>query len=101
MLRVALVGIVFLALGCEPANKPGQLPDPGPNGAEVTFNSEPAGATVIVDGVTIGSAPKTVKLKPGAHHVRARKSGYFPQEMRVSVTAQEKTSVGFTLVASH
>ena len=67
----------------------------------MTFTTDPPGATLVVDGVTVGNAPQTLKLKPGPHHVRARKSGYFAQEMRASVSANETTSVDLKLVASH
>lgn len=94
------VVLLTLSLGCEPA-KTKQLPDPGPSAATVTFTTDPPGASVSVDGVTVGAAPKTVKLRPGPHKVKAQKSGYFAQDLSVVVTNKETKTVPLTLVASH
>lgn len=43
----------------------------------VTINSQPQGATVIIDGVDRGTTPVTLfDLKPGRHHLKYRLAGY-------------------------
>ena len=43
----------------------------------VSLTSQPAGATVIVDGMDRGTTPVTLfDLAPGAHHVKYRLAGY-------------------------
>lgn len=95
-----LPALALLAFACEPA-KTKSLPDPGPAAATVTFTTDPPGASVVVDGVTLGAAPQTVKLRPGPHKVKAQKSGYFAQDLSVVVSSRETKTVPLTLVASH
>lgn len=88
-------------MGCEPA-KVGGLAEPSRNAVEVTVTSEPAGATVVIDGTPLGPAPQTVKLNPGPHTVKAMKSGYFAQEQKLVVSSGEPApKLNLTLVASH
>ena len=43
----------------------------------VTVTSQPAGATVIVDGMDRGTTPITLfDLAPGRHHIKYRLAGY-------------------------
>lgn len=48
------------------------------NPTEVKIASEPAGATVIVDGRKAGKAPVAVPLYPGRHFVRLELAGHAP-----------------------
>lgn len=48
-------------------------------GRATTFRSEPAGATLWIDGRLVGPTPQTVtSLRAGTHYVAAVKSGYQP-----------------------
>ncbi len=43
----------------------------------VSFTSQPAGATVVIDGIDRGTTPITLfDLAPGRHHVKYRLAGY-------------------------
>ncbi|MBI1948619.1 MAG: PEGA domain-containing protein [Deltaproteobacteria bacterium] len=96
-LLVLSLAVVSCAGGAAPA-----LPDPGQNGIAFTVKSEPAGASVVVDGVVVGAAPVEVKLRPGPHRVHATMSGYYPApSTRVQVGTTEPAEVTLHLVASH
>lgn len=106
--RPALAGVLLapllaLLLGVSCSGGPAPtLPDPGPNGIAFTVKSEPAGATVVVDGVALGAAPVVIKLRPGPHRMHATLPGYYPApEQRVQVGATEPSEVTMHLVASH
>jgi hypothetical protein len=74
----------------------------GPNAIEMAVKSNPPGAIVIIDGVSLGTAPTTVKMNPGPHRARASMSGYYPPpETRFQVGASEPREVTINLVASH
>ena len=98
---VALVGVVAVgSAACEPAKS--AMPVAGPNAIEIEVKSNPPGATVIVDGAPLGSAPVKVKLNPGPHRLRASMNGYYPPpETRFQVGAGEPHEVTINLVASH
>lgn len=101
--KLAAAAAIALSLGfagCEPA-KTRSLPDPGPNAATLTLTSQPPGAQLTVDGVTVGKAPQTVKVKAGLHRVKAVMSGYFPLEQSFSMDADGTKTVDLPLVASH
>jgi formylglycine-generating enzyme required for sulfatase activity len=55
--------------------------------AAVTFNSEPAGAGLSVDGKTVGSTPATVELMEGSHNYELTMAGHKPLRGRVAVVA--------------
>lgn len=73
MLRLSFVGVLTLALaGC------GALFNAGP--AQVTFNSEPSGAEVLIDGNRYGTTPLVVDLsKKDSYAVTFRRDGYEEQ----------------------
>lgn len=98
----ALLVVAGLALcGCEPA-KIGGLPDPGPNAVDVTIDTAPPGAAVIVDGTPVGNGPVTLKLNPGNHRLKASLTGYFPADQQLTVASGDAAKkVALTLVASH
>ena len=97
-MRILLFAL--LAFGCGKAAT-AKLPDGGKNGATISFVSDPVGASIIVDGVTVGNAPIDVKLRGGPHRVTARKSGYFPVARRIQVTSQQNRTEKVVMVASH
>lgn len=97
---ISCIAALLVFGACEPA-KTRSLPDPGPNPATLSVTSEPAGAQISVDGVTVGKAPQDVALKPGQHRVKAVMSGYFPLEQDIVLDPGGKQDVRLPLVASH
>jgi hypothetical protein len=82
---------------------PAQLEPAVPVAVEgrLLIRSEPAGATVIVDGREYGITPAIVRgLERGVHHVRVVREGYVPEERSVAVTrSQPAPSLLVTLEA--
>ena len=64
-----------------------------PDRAPVSFASEPAGATVRVDGGEVGSTPLTVDLSSGARTVEVALPGYHPASRRIQVVPDRPLSV--------
>jgi len=96
-----LVAVLVGLAACTAAPAPA-LPDPGPNGVELTIKSAPDGASIVIDGIAAGTAPLKVKLRPGPHRMRASLTGYYPgPDTRVQVGATEPPEVTLHLVASH
>ena len=93
-------GLAVLSAACEPVEPVG-LPDPGPNGVELTVSTEPAGGVISVDGRLVGKSPQTFKLRAGPHRLSATLSGYFPLQQPVSVSAEGPKDVRLTMIASH
>lgn len=97
-MRFVLVALFISA--CEAAGP--ALPPAGPNALEITLKSDPPGATVVVDGSALGTAPAVVKLNPGPHRVHASMNGYYPApEVRMQVGASEPREIVIPLVPSH
>ncbi len=44
--------------------------------ATVTVNTPASGAAVEIDGVVAGTAPGTIRVRPGVHEVRVTREGY-------------------------
>ncbi|MEW5741958.1 MAG: PEGA domain-containing protein [Myxococcota bacterium] len=61
--------------------------------ADVTIDSNPAGAIITVDGKLAGLAPTRVKLPPGGHEVLADLDGYATTRIEVVVTAGQERKV--------
>jgi formylglycine-generating enzyme required for sulfatase activity len=61
--------------------------------APVTFASEPAAATVSVDGVEVGKTPLTVDLSSGRRAVTVALSGYRPAGRAIDVVAEKPLTV--------
>jgi hypothetical protein len=55
----------------------------------------PSGATVLVDGISVGTTPLDVEVAPGAHEVEVQRDGYR------SVAATEEVQLGATATASY
>ena len=65
-----------------------------PAWAEVTVNSEPAGAKVLVDGEERGVTPLTTQVMAGNHPVELQLEGFKPWTADVQVKANEPLSLG-------
>ena len=52
--------------------------------ASVTVSASAPGAAVEVDGVVVGTAPGTFRIRPGVHEVRVTKEGYATWEKSVA-----------------
>jgi hypothetical protein len=70
---------------------------PEPGSASVTVVSEPAGATVYLDGLAQGATPLEVRTPPGDHRVRVEKDGYLENSRVVSVGSGQSRSVAVKL----
>jgi subtilisin family serine protease len=72
-------------------------PTPGGTGT-IAVNSYPWMAPVTIDGTSKGTTPRTVTgLSAGSHVVVVTKTGYYPWEQTVTVTAGAVTTVTATL----
>ncbi len=64
------------------------------------FTSNPAGASVSLDGAAVGTTPiADLKLKPGAHRVQMTREGFEPWSGSVTVEAGRKARVEGVLKA--
>ncbi|MHB2016430.1 MAG: PEGA domain-containing protein [Candidatus Xenobia bacterium] len=69
--------------------------------AELTVNSHPQGATVILDGHRIGITPITeAPLAPGAHILSVTLPGYLPVEQTVTLRPGDRRFLELTLSPS-
>jgi len=98
MKRALLAGALLWLVACSEKKA---LPSPGPNAQEVTFDTQPPGAQVTVDGVFAGQTPLKVKLDPGRYRVRLSMSAYFPEEQVLTVPYGEPVRFFFALIRSH
>jgi hypothetical protein len=60
---------------------------------QVTFSADPAGATVLLDAEPVGTAPITLDIRPGSHHVEFRKSGRAPLSVQFDLPADRALDV--------
>jgi hypothetical protein len=52
---------------------------------DINFSSNPAGAQIKINGVSMGSTPMVLKLKSGKEHaVKLELSGYLPYETQIT-----------------
>lgn len=65
--------------------------------ATVALVSTPAGADVNVDGVFVGNAPATLKLKPGKHNIKLTLRGYKDWSRDMTALAGSQVSLTATL----
>ncbi len=65
-----------------------------PAWAPVEITSEPAGATLMVDGEDRGPTPQTVELGAGEHELQLVQSGFRTWSHRIEVVADEPRSLG-------
>jgi formylglycine-generating enzyme required for sulfatase activity len=64
-----------------------------PDRAPVSFSSEPAGASVRVDGAEIGRTPLTVDLSSGSRAVAVSLAGHRPAGRTIEVVAERPLAV--------
>lgn len=64
-----------------------------PAWAEYTFTTQPSGATINVDGETLGQTPLTVKLEEGTRQLAISAQAYKTYEQEVTVVAQQDLSI--------
>lgn len=64
---------------------------------QLTVNSDPAGATLCVDGVPVGVTPYTAEFTPGSHTLEVSLPGYAPAEARVDLPTDRALSVSLPL----
>lgn len=67
--------------------------------AVLTVTSEPAGATIFIDGEKVGTAPLEHELTPGEHEAQARMRGYLDQSRTVEAVQGVRESIAFELLA--
>lgn len=67
--------------------------------ASVTMTTSAEGAAVEVDGVVVGTAPGTFKIRPGVHEVRVTKEGYATWEKSVAFADGQTLAVPMELSA--
>ncbi|ACS33484.1 DUF2341 domain-containing protein [Thermococcus gammatolerans] len=65
----------------------------------VTINSDPSGATVIIDGQNVGRTPlEKYRMPVGTHTIVLRMDGYQDKEYSVSIKGGEETTLKFNLI---
>jgi len=72
---------------------PAPAPAPAPETGLLDVKSSPPGASVTIDGNRIGTAPISVTLRPGQHHLRIELAGHTSIEEDEEVRAGERSSV--------
>lgn len=70
-----------------------------PAWATVTVNTPAAGAAVEIDGVVAGTAPGTIRVRPGVHEVRVTREGYATWEKSVALADGQVLEVPLELSA--
>lgn len=68
--------------------------------AGVKVNASAEGAAVEVDGVVVGTAPGTFRIRPGVHEVRVTKEGYATWEKSVAFADGMELNVPMELSAA-
>jgi tetratricopeptide (TPR) repeat protein len=64
---------------------------------QLTVRSEPAGATVQLDGRAVGITPWTGELRPGSHRIAVQRRGYRDQERPIVLSARAAQEQSFEL----
>jgi hypothetical protein len=62
--------------------------------------SDPPGAAIVIDGRTVGPAPRELLLQPGRHRVRLRREGYLPVERSISAVSGQQDRLRLHLIAA-
>ena len=68
--------------------------------ANVAVNSTVPGAAVEIDGVVVGTAPGTFRVRPGVHEVRVTREGYATWEKSVAFVDGQTLDVALELSAA-
>ncbi|MGC8721892.1 MAG: PEGA domain-containing protein [Caldisericaceae bacterium] len=88
ILAILLVVLLLLVSGCKPAAKEGS----------VTIDSVPEGASISIDGVSVGKTPlDNYKLSLGKHKVTLSMEGYDSKTIEFTVEIGKNTSLSFAL----
>ena len=85
-------------LVAEAASEVGPAPEPVASTGTMRVTSDPAGATVVIDGATVGTTPYEGQLSPGPHTVEVQKAGHAAQSRQVDVIAGDTAAVEMDLV---
>jgi uncharacterized membrane protein len=75
---------------------PGTAATEGQTGG-VKVDSQPSGATVIMDGKTLGKTPVLAEVKPGAHRLEIKRKGYKTVKKKIKVAADKITRIDVKL----
>lgn len=70
-----------------------------PRPASVTMRSDPAGATVVLDGTALGSTPLQTPIPAGEHTLIMRVDGHLPHRREILVAEGEVVAYDVTLTA--
>ncbi len=65
-----------------------------PNWAEITLDSQPSGAAITLEGVTLASTPATVEVIAGDRELALSKPGYKTKIYPLTVTAEQPQQLG-------
>jgi len=63
------------------------------NYGTLSVDSEPAGASVIVQGEEQGKTPAQLKLEPGTYKITLKKSGHFSREFEVTMAKGKQARI--------
>lgn len=66
---------------------------------QVSVQTTPRGATVMIDGKELGSSPFYVDLKPGSHRIEFRLAGYQAAAYEFELPLQQPLNIAVGLVA--
>jgi len=64
-----------------------------PAWAEISLQSEPPGAAILVDGQAFGATPSTIRLMHGEHDIELQADRYKPWRTRLTVIANQPESL--------
>lgn len=98
---LALTALLLSALACQDTTKHEPLPvaqAPSATAITIAVESEPAGASVTIDGKSVGNTPLSQALEPGEHRIGLSKDGFVPHESTVTVGAGSPTGFRVPLV---
>ena len=68
-----------------------------PDWADITINSTPEGAELLIDGSLAGTTPLTLPLLSGAREIRLRLESYSPESRTITVEAGVEADLFFEL----
>ena len=64
-----------------------------PAWAEISLQSEPSGAAILIDGQSYGATPSTIKLLDGEHDLEIRADRFKPWRTRLAVVANQPREI--------
>ncbi|GAB4138860.1 MAG: PEGA domain-containing protein [Sphingomonadales bacterium] len=65
-----------------------------PAWANVSMETEPSAAQVLLDGEAVGQTPLTLEILQGTHMLRFEKADHAPEEIEIDVTAGADQTIG-------